>query len=120
MLYEEVDYMREGKNAERFSENFKGTDWIKAPGINWSRSTSKVYSYHAARGQVAHNKKNFFVLSFGLACMPNQSPIATPKEGISTAFQQHDRFWLAGCYRPKLKRNIKITGNLARARDCKR
>lgn len=43
MLYEEVDYTREGKNAERFSENFKGTDWIKAPSINWSRSTSKVY-----------------------------------------------------------------------------
>lgn len=42
MLYEEVDYTREGKNAERFSENFKGTEWIKAPGINWSRSTSKV------------------------------------------------------------------------------
>lgn len=42
VLYEEVDYRREGKNAERFSENFKGTDWIKAPSINWSRSTSKV------------------------------------------------------------------------------
>ncbi|CAB1121222.1 unnamed protein product [Ectocarpus sp. CCAP 1310/34] len=42
VLYEEVDYTREGKNAERFSENFKGTEWIKAPGINWSRSSSKV------------------------------------------------------------------------------
>eukprot|EP00904_Undaria_pinnatifida_P003084 jgi/Undpi1/12777/HiC_scaffold_6.g02445.m1 len=44
VLYEEVDYTREGKNAERFSENFKGTDWIKAPTINWSRSTSKASS----------------------------------------------------------------------------
>ena len=44
VLYEEVDYTREGKNAERFSENFKGTDWIKAPSINWSRSTSKASS----------------------------------------------------------------------------
>lgn len=42
VLYEEVDYTREGKNAERFSNNFKGTEWIKAPDINWSRSTSKV------------------------------------------------------------------------------
>lgn len=42
MLYEEVDYTREGKNAERFSKNFKGTEWIKAPSINWSRSTGKV------------------------------------------------------------------------------
>lgn len=42
VLYEEVDYMREGKNAERFSENFKDTEWIKAPSINWSRSSGKV------------------------------------------------------------------------------
>lgn len=42
VLYEEVDYTREGRNAERFSENFKGTEWIKAPKINWARSTRKA------------------------------------------------------------------------------
>lgn len=42
VLYEEIDYMREGRNAERFSENFKDTEWIKAPSINWSRSSGKV------------------------------------------------------------------------------
>lgn len=42
VLYEEVDYTKEGQNAERFSDNFKGTAWIKAPSINWSRSTSKA------------------------------------------------------------------------------
>lgn len=53
MLYEEVDYRREGKNAERFSENFKGTDWIKAPSINWSRSTSKVFTKQGELGKRA-------------------------------------------------------------------
>lgn len=47
VLYEEVDYRREGRNAEKFSENFKGTEWIKAPSINWSRSTSKVTCRYA-------------------------------------------------------------------------
>lgn len=42
VLYEEIDYEREGKNAERFSKNFKGTEWIKAPSINWSRSSGRV------------------------------------------------------------------------------
>lgn len=42
VLYEEVDYVREGKNAERFSNNFKGIEWVKAPAINWSRSSGKV------------------------------------------------------------------------------
>lgn len=52
VLYEEVDYTREGKNAERFSENFKGTEWIKAPGINWSRSTRKVCAYSSKTARV--------------------------------------------------------------------
>ncbi|CAM9176522.1 unnamed protein product [Choristocarpus tenellus] len=42
VLYEEVDYMREGSNAERFSQNFKNCQWVKAPIINWDRSTDKV------------------------------------------------------------------------------
>ncbi|CAM9284287.1 unnamed protein product [Discosporangium mesarthrocarpum] len=42
VLYEEVDYMREGRNAERFSNNFKNVPWVKAPEINWDRSTDKV------------------------------------------------------------------------------
>ena len=46
MLFEEVDYLREGKNAERFSENFKKVEWVKAPSINWSRSTNKVGYRH--------------------------------------------------------------------------
>ncbi|CAN0173985.1 unnamed protein product, partial [Ectocarpus sp. 8 AP-2014] len=50
VLYEEVDYTREGKNAERFSENFKGTEWIKAPGINWSRSSNKVLCMEYVQG----------------------------------------------------------------------
>ncbi|CAM9816236.1 unnamed protein product, partial [Hapterophycus canaliculatus] len=50
VLYEEVDYTREGQNAERFSENFKGTEWIKAPSINWSRSSSKVLCMEYVEG----------------------------------------------------------------------
>lgn len=29
ILYQEIDYTLEGKNADRFRENFANTDWVK-------------------------------------------------------------------------------------------
>ena len=32
LLYKEIDYKNEGKNAERFADNFKEFKWIKVRG----------------------------------------------------------------------------------------
>lgn len=42
ILFQEIDYVREGKNAERFRENFKNEPRIKAPKIYWEHTTKKV------------------------------------------------------------------------------
>ena len=42
ILYEEIDYRKEGENATRFRENFKGQDWVKVPKVYWDYSTSKI------------------------------------------------------------------------------
>ncbi|MGK0715697.1 ABC1 kinase family protein [Leucobacter sp. W1153] len=39
---EEIDYLHEGQNAERFAANFEGDDRIAVPGIVWERSTRRV------------------------------------------------------------------------------
>jgi predicted unusual protein kinase regulating ubiquinone biosynthesis (AarF/ABC1/UbiB family) len=41
-LYEEIDYIHEGKNAERFADNFAGHPEVVVPGVVWSHSTRKV------------------------------------------------------------------------------
>jgi predicted unusual protein kinase regulating ubiquinone biosynthesis (AarF/ABC1/UbiB family) len=41
-LYEEIDYLAEGKNAETFAENFKGRSEIQVPHIIWSHTTRRV------------------------------------------------------------------------------
>lgn len=33
ILYQEIDYTLEGKNADRFAENFKDVDWVKVSGV---------------------------------------------------------------------------------------
>ena len=39
---EEIDYMHEGKNAERFAENFKDVEGVKVPRVYWKHTTTRV------------------------------------------------------------------------------
>jgi predicted unusual protein kinase regulating ubiquinone biosynthesis (AarF/ABC1/UbiB family) len=41
-LFEEIDYVQEGKNAERFAANFKGREEVRVPGVVWSHTTRRV------------------------------------------------------------------------------
>lgn len=41
-IHEEMDYVAEGKNAERFRENFKNWSNIHVPTIYWNATTKKV------------------------------------------------------------------------------
>jgi predicted unusual protein kinase regulating ubiquinone biosynthesis (AarF/ABC1/UbiB family) len=46
----ELDYLLEGKNAERFRENFKGDDRIIIPGVKWEYTTRKVLTLEFVGG----------------------------------------------------------------------
>jgi predicted unusual protein kinase regulating ubiquinone biosynthesis (AarF/ABC1/UbiB family) len=46
----ELDYLQEGKNAERFRENFKGDDRIVIPGVKWEYTTRKVLTLEFVGG----------------------------------------------------------------------
>jgi predicted unusual protein kinase regulating ubiquinone biosynthesis (AarF/ABC1/UbiB family) len=35
VLLEEIDYLNEGKNADKFRRNFRGTPWVRVPTIHW-------------------------------------------------------------------------------------
>ena len=41
-LFEEIDYLNEGHNAERFAENFRGDPTVKVPIIHWRYSSRSV------------------------------------------------------------------------------
>ncbi|GIM03175.1 hypothetical protein Vretimale_7990, partial [Volvox reticuliferus] len=42
ILYQEIDYRLEGKNADRFRENFTDVDWVKVPKVYWEYSGQEV------------------------------------------------------------------------------
>lgn len=50
LLYQEIDYIHEGKNADRFRENFIGYPKIIVPTIYWRYTTKKVLTLEYVPG----------------------------------------------------------------------
>ena len=42
MLYGEIDYIQEGRSADRFRRNFRGTPWVKVPRVYWRYCSPQV------------------------------------------------------------------------------
>lgn len=49
-LFEEIDYINEGKNAEKFAENFHGDPEVKVPLIYWQYSAQKILTLEWIQG----------------------------------------------------------------------
>jgi len=56
ILYQEIDYVHEGKNADRFRQNFKGYPEIIVPRIYWSHTTEKVITLEYLPGIKINNR----------------------------------------------------------------
>lgn len=42
ILWEEIDYLNEGRNADTFRRNFRGYEWVKVPRVYWRYASPKV------------------------------------------------------------------------------
>ncbi|WP_347277418.1 AarF/ABC1/UbiB kinase family protein [Pseudanabaena sp. FACHB-2040] len=49
-LFEEIDYLNEGRNAERFATNFRDDPHVKVPEIYWRYSTQRVLTLEWING----------------------------------------------------------------------
>jgi predicted unusual protein kinase regulating ubiquinone biosynthesis (AarF/ABC1/UbiB family) len=49
-LFEEIDYLHEGYNAEKFAENFRDDHTVKVPSIYWSYSNTRVLTLEWIHG----------------------------------------------------------------------
>ncbi len=39
---QEIDYIGEGRNADRFRRNFSGVPWVEAPRVSWPHTSPRV------------------------------------------------------------------------------
>jgi len=49
-LFEEIDYINEGRNAERFAHNFRNNSQVKVPSIYWRYTTHRVLTLEWING----------------------------------------------------------------------
>jgi predicted unusual protein kinase regulating ubiquinone biosynthesis (AarF/ABC1/UbiB family) len=50
ILWEEIDYLNEGRNADTFRRNFRPYDWVKVPRVYWRYATSRVITLEYVPG----------------------------------------------------------------------
>lgn len=55
ILYEEIDYINEGRNADTFRRNFRGKKWVKVPRVYWRYSSHRVLTLEYVPGiKISH------------------------------------------------------------------
>jgi predicted unusual protein kinase regulating ubiquinone biosynthesis (AarF/ABC1/UbiB family) len=57
VLYDEIDYINEGRNADRFRRNFRDTPWVRTPVVHWEFSSPRVLTLEYLPG--AHTGVDF-------------------------------------------------------------
>ncbi|TYK08811.1 Kinase superfamily protein isoform 1 [Cucumis melo var. makuwa] len=50
ILYQEIDYINEGKNADRFRRDFRNIKWVRVPLVFWDYTALKVLTLEYAPG----------------------------------------------------------------------
>ncbi|KAI3753503.1 hypothetical protein L2E82_25557 [Cichorium intybus] len=55
ILYEEIDYINEGKNADKFRRDFRNIKWVRVPQVFWDYSATKVLTLEYVPGIKINN-----------------------------------------------------------------
>jgi predicted unusual protein kinase regulating ubiquinone biosynthesis (AarF/ABC1/UbiB family) len=50
ILWEEINYLSEGRNADTFRRNFRTYEWVKVPRVYWRYTSSRVLTLEYAPG----------------------------------------------------------------------
>ncbi len=55
ILYQEVDYLNEGRNADTFRRNFRNEDWVYVPRVYWRYASPRVLTLEYLPGiKISH------------------------------------------------------------------
>lgn len=55
ILYQEIDYVNEGKNADKFRRDFRNVKWVRVPQVFWDYTATKVLTLEYVPGIKINN-----------------------------------------------------------------
>ncbi|MFM7574898.1 MAG: ABC1 kinase family protein [Snowella sp.] len=55
ILWQETDYLKEGRNADTFRRNFREADWVKVPRVYWRYTSTRILTLEYLPGiKISH------------------------------------------------------------------
>ena len=55
ILYQEIDYLNEGRNADTFRRNFRNQNWVRVPRVSWRYASPRVLTLEYMPGiKISH------------------------------------------------------------------
>lgn len=64
ILYQEIDYLNEGRNADRFRRDFRTYGWVQVPKVYWGYASKKVLTLEYLPGEDSEVLISFILFSF--------------------------------------------------------
>ncbi|KAJ3693242.1 hypothetical protein LUZ60_008722 [Juncus effusus] len=73
ILYQEIDYVNEGKNADRFRRDFRNVKWVRVPLIMWDYTTTKVLTLEYTPGIKINNLREIDARGYSRSLIASRS-----------------------------------------------
>ncbi|KAK2648095.1 hypothetical protein Ddye_015584 [Dipteronia dyeriana] len=90
ILYQEIDYINEGKNADRFRREFRNTKWVRVPLVHWDYTASKVLTMEYVPGIKINELKALDLQGFSRAQISSRIVEAYLIQILKTGFFHAD------------------------------
>ncbi|MEW5309310.1 MAG: hypothetical protein WDW38_001205 [Sanguina aurantia] len=73
VLYQEIDYINEGRNADRFRRNFRNEAWVRVPIVYWGLSSTRVLTLEYLPGVKISDKARLKAASLDLDLLASRA-----------------------------------------------
>ncbi|KAJ8486040.1 hypothetical protein OPV22_018525 [Ensete ventricosum] len=73
ILYQEIDYINEGKNADRFRRDFRNIKWVRVPLIRWDYTSMKVLTLEYVPGTKINNLDQIDALGYSRSLIASRA-----------------------------------------------
>jgi predicted unusual protein kinase regulating ubiquinone biosynthesis (AarF/ABC1/UbiB family) len=90
LLFQEIDYINEGQNADRFRKNFQDYPGIKVPNIHWDYTTQKVLTLEYLPGIKVDDRASLAAEGINLDKVIEKGICAYLKQLLLDGFFQSD------------------------------
>ncbi|KAJ3698251.1 hypothetical protein LUZ61_001956 [Rhynchospora tenuis] len=73
ILYQEIDYINEGKNADKFRRDFRNIKWVRVPLIVWDYTSTKVLTLEYVPGIKINNLRQLDARGYSRSLIASRS-----------------------------------------------